>query len=141
METIQEFYEFFEDIHNSAQCHDKKCSFKVFIDSLKGVFDLQADYYFIVNLLIRQSIKHFCAFGGMFRLQKLEKEKVKNFIVRIEEKQPWLWIMAIALHNPVSDDFHVKLCNTTTLDEQIDVCINNVCEFLSIVEKFHCLQL
>lgn len=88
METIQEFYEFFEDIHNSAQCPDKKCSFKVFIDSLKGVFDLQADYYFIVNLLIRQSIKHFCAFGGMFRLQKLEKEKVKNFIVRIEEKQP-----------------------------------------------------
>ena len=88
METIQEFYEFFEDIHNSAQCSDKKCSFNVFIDSLKGVFDLQADYYFIVNLLIRQSIKHFCAFGGMFQLQKLEKEKVKNFIVRIEEKQP-----------------------------------------------------
>ena len=34
METIQEFYEFFEDIHNSAQCPDKKCRKRRFLLTL-----------------------------------------------------------------------------------------------------------
>ena len=45
--------------------------------------------------------------------------------------------MAIAFFNPISDDFHVKLCNVTTLDEQVEVCTDHNREFLSIIKTFH----
>ena len=45
--------------------------------------------------------------------------------------------MAIAFLNPISDDFHVKLCNVTTFDEQVDFCIDHIREFLSIIKTFH----
>ena len=45
--------------------------------------------------------------------------------------------MAIAFFNPISDDFHVKLCNVTTLNEQVDVCTDHNREFLSIIKTFH----
>ena len=43
--------------------------------------------------------------------------------------------MAIAFFNPVSDDFHIKLCSATTLDEQVDVSTDHIHEFLFIITE------
>ena len=45
--------------------------------------------------------------------------------------------MATAFFNPVSDDFHIKLCSATTLDEQVDVSTDHIHEFLFIIKTFH----
>lgn len=45
--------------------------------------------------------------------------------------------MAVAFYNPISDDFHIKLCNSTTFDEQVDACTQYIHEFLSIIQNFY----
>ena len=45
--------------------------------------------------------------------------------------------MAIAFYNPISEDFYKKLHNSCDLEEKIDVSINNIHEFLSIINTFH----
>ena len=42
--------------------------------------------------------------------------------------------MAIAFYNPISEDFYNKLHNSCDLDEKIDVCIDNIHEFLTIAQ-------
>ena len=42
--------------------------------------------------------------------------------------------MATAFYNPISEDFYNKLPNSWDLDEKIDVCINNIHEFLTIAQ-------
>ena len=41
--------------------------------------------------------------------------------------------MAIAFCNPISEDFYKERHNSFDLDEKIDVCIDNIHEFLSII--------
>ena len=45
--------------------------------------------------------------------------------------------MAIAFFNPISEDFYNKFCNSSDLDELIDVCVDNVHEFFSVIQTFH----
>ena len=44
--------------------------------------------------------------------------------------------MAIAFYNPISEDFYNRLHNSCDLEEKIDVYIDNIHEFLSIVQTF-----
>ena len=44
--------------------------------------------------------------------------------------------MAIAFCNLISADFYRKLRNSSDLVQLINVCINNICEFLSIIWTF-----
>ena len=39
-----------------------------------------------------------------------------------------------AFFNPMSEDFHRKLTNATYLDKKIEVCVNNIGEFLFIIK-------
>ena len=41
------------------------------------------------------------------------------------------------IYNPISDNFQEKLTNSSSFDKKVDTCVNNLDEFLSIVEKFH----
>lgn len=45
--------------------------------------------------------------------------------------------MAIAFCNLISEDFYKERHNSFDLDEKIDVCIDNIHEFLSIIWTFH----
>lgn len=45
--------------------------------------------------------------------------------------------MAIPFYNPVSDYFHKKLCQSFTFEEQLDVCIDHIHEFVSVINVFH----
>lgn len=45
--------------------------------------------------------------------------------------------MAIAFFNPIYGDFYNKLYDSSNLDDLIDVCVDNVHEFLSIIQIFH----
>ena len=44
--------------------------------------------------------------------------------------------MVIAFYNPISEDFYNRLHNSCDLEEKIDVYIDNIHEFLSIVQTF-----
>ena len=45
--------------------------------------------------------------------------------------------MAIAFFNPISEVFHIKITNATNHDEKVEVCVNNIAEFLSIIKTCH----
>ena len=45
--------------------------------------------------------------------------------------------MAIAFLNPISENFHIKLTNATYHDKKIEVCVDNIAEFLSIIKTYH----
>ena len=45
-------------------------------------------------------------------------------------------VMEIAFFNPTSEDFHRKRINGSYLNEKIEVCDNNIHEFLSIIQIF-----
>ena len=45
--------------------------------------------------------------------------------------------MAIAFFNPISEDFHTKLSNASYPDGKIEVCVNNIQNFVSIIKTFH----
>ena len=42
-----------------------------------------------------------------------------------------------AFLNSISENFHIKLCYATTLDEQVNVCADHIHEFLSTIKPFH----
>ena len=44
--------------------------------------------------------------------------------------------MVIAFYNPISEDFYKRLHNSCDLEEKTDVYIDNIHEFLSIVQTF-----
>ena len=48
--------------------------------------------------------------------------------------------MAIAFLNPISADFYIKLTNATYHDEKIEVCVNNIAEFLFIIKTCHSIH-
>ena len=48
--------------------------------------------------------------------------------------------MAIAFFNPISEDFHIKVTNATYHDEKVEVCVNNIAEFLSIIKTCHSIR-
>ena len=48
--------------------------------------------------------------------------------------------MPIAFFNPVSEDFHIKLTNATYHDEKIEVCVDKIAEFLSIINTCHSIR-
>ena len=39
MQTIHDFYDFFDDIHDFAQCDEEECFFGRYLKSLKNVVD------------------------------------------------------------------------------------------------------
>ena len=41
------------------------------------------------------------------------------------------------LFNPTSEDFHTKLSNAGHLNGKIEVCVNNIHNFVSIIKTFH----
>ena len=45
--------------------------------------------------------------------------------------------MAITFFNPISEDFHTKLSNASYADGKIEVCVNNIQNFVSIIKTFH----
>ena len=48
--------------------------------------------------------------------------------------------MAIAFFNPISEDFHIKLSNASYPDGKIEVCVNNIHNFVSVIKTFHGLR-
>ena len=48
--------------------------------------------------------------------------------------------MAITFFNPITEDFHIKPTNATYLDEKIEVCVDNIGEFLSIIKTCHSIR-
>ena len=44
--------------------------------------------------------------------------------------------MVITFYNPISEDFYKRLHNSCDLEEKTDVYIDNIHEFLSIVQTF-----
>ena len=84
LESILQFYDFCEDIHKTAKCSEENCSFAIYINSLTDVLDPEKNYFFQVNLPIKKSAEHYNAFGAMFQVHKLGKEKVK---VHFEDKK------------------------------------------------------
>ena len=45
--------------------------------------------------------------------------------------------MSVAFYNPISDSFHKSICEASNFDEQVDSCIENIYEFIAIIQKFH----
>ena len=45
--------------------------------------------------------------------------------------------MDIAFFDPIPEDFHRKLTNATYVDEKIEVCVDNIGEFLPIIKTCH----
>ena len=45
--------------------------------------------------------------------------------------------MTITCFNPISEDFHTKLTNASYPDGKIEVYIDNVHNFVSIIKNFH----
>ena len=74
-----------KQVHNHSNCSDEKCCFEIYIASLESVFTEKYDYDAWVNWFIRQSIKHPIAFGAMFMLKKIGKEKVKVYVDKINQ--------------------------------------------------------
>ena len=48
--------------------------------------------------------------------------------------------MDIAFFNPISEDFHTKLSNASYHDRKIEVCVDDIHNFLSIIKTFHGLR-
>ena len=48
--------------------------------------------------------------------------------------------MVITVFNPISEDFHTKLSNASYPDGKIEVCVNNIQNFVSIIKTFHGLH-
>ena len=44
--------------------------------------------------------------------------------------------MDVAFFNPISEDFHTKLSNASYHDRKIEVCVDNIHNFLSIIKTF-----
>ena len=45
--------------------------------------------------------------------------------------------MTIPFFDPISEDFHIKLTNATYHDKKIEVYVDNIAEFLSIIKTDH----
>ena len=48
--------------------------------------------------------------------------------------------MAIAFFIPISEDFHTKLSNASYPDGKIEVGVDNIYNFVSIIKTFHGLR-
>lgn len=70
-----EFYKFVKDVHNYANCSDKKCLYEIDIDSLEDLCHEQYSYEARVNWFIRESFKNANAFDSMFFSEKKGKRK------------------------------------------------------------------
>lgn len=44
--------------------------------------------------------------------------------------------MSVAYYSPVSDSFHKKIYETISFEEKLDVCVDNIDEFLSVILDF-----
>ena len=83
MQTIHDFYDFIDDIHDFAQCDEEECFFGRYLKSLKNVVDAEGYEHSKMNLFIRQSVKHHQAFSTLRSLHGIGKEKVKDLIRNI----------------------------------------------------------
>ena len=83
MQTIHDFYDFIDYIHNFFQCDEEECFFGQYLNSLKDVVDAEGDERSKMNLFIRQSVKHHQTLSTLRRLQGIGKEKVKDLICNI----------------------------------------------------------
>ena len=45
--------------------------------------------------------------------------------------------MTVAFYNPISDSFYKSICEASNFDKQVDSCIENINEFVAMIQKFH----
>lgn len=80
MKKIEEFYDFCVKVHQSIKCSDENCDFSLYIGSLKDAIDPDICCCHWRLCFVGQSMEYSSVFQIMFNVQKLGKEKVKNFI-------------------------------------------------------------
>ena len=80
--SIQEFYEFTEDIHKMIGCKESECDIVKFCTPMKDVIhDPNKDYDYKRNFFMAQTVKFPNVFSMMFQLKNKEgKEQAQNLI-------------------------------------------------------------
>ena len=86
--SVQEFYEFTEDIHKITGCQDSECNISKFFTAMKDlIYDTNKDYDYKINFFMAQAVKFPNVFDRTFQLKNKEqsKEQVENLIEGLKQ--------------------------------------------------------